>query len=789
MKILDRYILTTYLRTFISVFLILMLIFILQTIWLYIRELSGKDLDLLIVGKFLIYFMPKLIPLVLPLTILLASIMVFGNFAENYEFAAMKSTGISLQRAMSGLSIFIVGLAITTFFFSNNVIPWAELNSYNLRKNIAKLKPAAAIAEGQFNKIESTPYTIKVEKKYGENDKFLEDVTIHMKGSDGRKNTTIIRSKTGELASSEDSDVLKLILYDGNYYSEMSPSKTKDKKKKPFAKSKFEKYIINIDLSKMNNVDLDEQTQTDKYNMLPISGLRKAIDSLEQRKKEDYETLAKVMFSKSSVVERPKKNKKNITKIPEDSIYTGEILDVFNTRKKLEMVDAAGRQLTTSKQVLVSKKEMRKRAKSLLNRHYMSFYDKFALGFACIILFFVGAPLGALIRKGGIGLPMVIAILLFLTYHFIGIFATNSSKNGSFNPILASWTSTLIMLPLSVFLTRKATADKNLFEGDGLFEFLKKIFRLKKKDEPIDTSVFDVTDSEYGSLDAYHNDKLINILKNHKEFGYKAIYRNTALAILNKRGITSQQLKFSGNYNNREYEQTINLKNKFEEDLNLTFVLYIISLVASIVGAILDNNNFPGTGTTLLVLGTIATVLFIISFVKLCFSEHNLRKQIGKGFNSSFILVYVIGIPLFFIGYYLLEKDVKNSFNLDLLDDKNGNKIELSDIANKAKQDYKAHSIYSLVLYSLGVILLIGFFIFRNNKLPHLASAAIQLSIVSLVLFAVYYFKSLFNLNRLYSDESLKTKKTPILLLIIGFPLYWIAHIIFKTKIKEDLNA
>lgn len=163
MKILDRYILTTYLKTFFSVFIILMLIFVLQTIWLYIKELAGKDLDMVVILKFLFYFTPKLIPLVLPLTILLASIMVFGSFAENYEFAAMKSTGISLQRAMTGLSIFIVGLGITTFLFANNVIPWAEFNSHNLRKNIATLKPAMVIAEGQFNDV--MDYNIKVEKK------------------------------------------------------------------------------------------------------------------------------------------------------------------------------------------------------------------------------------------------------------------------------------------------------------------------------------------------------------------------------------------------------------------------------------------------------------------------------------------------------------------------------------------------------------------------------------------------------------------------------------------------
>ena len=165
-------------------FIILMLIFVLQTIWLYIKELAGKDLDIVVVGKFLFYFSPKLIPLVLPLTILLSSIMVFGNFAENYEFAAMKSTGISLHRAMKGLSVFIVGLAIITFFFSNNVIPWAEYNSYNLRKNIAKLKPAMVIAEGQFNEIGNI--TIKVDEKSGDRGQYLKGVVLHQKNS-GRR--------------------------------------------------------------------------------------------------------------------------------------------------------------------------------------------------------------------------------------------------------------------------------------------------------------------------------------------------------------------------------------------------------------------------------------------------------------------------------------------------------------------------------------------------------------------------------------------------------------------------
>ena len=181
MKILDRYILTTFLRTFFSVLAIIVLIFVFQSTWLYITELAGKDLDFITICKVLMYITITLIPLILPLTILLASIMVFGNFAENYEFAAMKSTGISLQRAMRSLSIFIVLLGIVTFFFSNNVIPWAQYNSYNLRKNIQKLQPAMAIAEGQFNDVGSI--NIKVEEKSGDRGQYLKDCSYTQKNS------------------------------------------------------------------------------------------------------------------------------------------------------------------------------------------------------------------------------------------------------------------------------------------------------------------------------------------------------------------------------------------------------------------------------------------------------------------------------------------------------------------------------------------------------------------------------------------------------------------------------
>ncbi|WP_082041689.1 LptF/LptG family permease [Lacinutrix sp. Hel_I_90] len=462
MKILDRYILSSYLKTFISVFVILMLIFVLQAIWLYIKELAGKDLDVSTVLKFLFYITPTLIPLILPLTILLASIMVFGNFAENYEFAAMKSTGISLQRAMAGLSIFIVLLAITTFFFTNNVIPRAEFESYNLRKNIAKVKPQQFIAKGQFNQLGDN-FNIKVEDKYGPEGRLLKKVVIHKGQTRIPGNHTVIIAKTGKLASAEDSEVLKLILFDGYYYDDTPPKKVQERKKNPHVKSTFKEYTINLDLSKLNTVDLEDKSFDSKYTMLSISELDTTTDSLITERHRSYEQFGETLYNRSNIATL------NLTvNAKKDSIFKGNILDLFETKRQVQLLDYAINASSSTNQIIVAKQNNIKGETIWLNKHIMAMHEKFALSIACIILFFVGAPLGALIRKGGLGLPMVIAIVLFLSYHFIGIFAKNSAKDGSFNPALATWFSTLIMLPLSIYLTTRATADRGLFEFDHI---------------------------------------------------------------------------------------------------------------------------------------------------------------------------------------------------------------------------------------------------------------------------------------------------------------------------------
>jgi len=461
-----------------------MFIFILQSIWLYISELAGRGLDLLIVLKFLWYVSPRLIPLVLPLTILVTSLMVFGSFSENYEFAAMKSTGISLQRAMKSLIFFIVLLGVLIFFFANNVIPYSEYKWLNLRRNIQQFKPSMVIAEGQFSQI-GDDFNIKVDKKSGDNGQFLSNIVIHQKGSKRiRGNHTVIIADNGELTSEEGSNTLSLVLKDGNYYSEVQTKDPIKRKREPFIKSYFEEYTINIDLTELNNKDVDKENKLNNQNMFNVKELRAEIDSQSQRYTNTMIAFANNMYYRSGIEKFHARNDNSVifNKRNDSLVFnTGDtLLNLFNAKYQVSIVKLAHNNIKSTLQSIDAKKKEYILKTKRLNKFEMALHDKYVLPIACIILFFVGAPLGAIIRKGGMGMPMVVAILLFLTYHFIGIFAKNSAEDGSLSPIVASWLSTVIMMPLGVWLTYRATTDQGIVDIGAFIERFTKLFKKKK---------------------------------------------------------------------------------------------------------------------------------------------------------------------------------------------------------------------------------------------------------------------------------------------------------------------
>ena len=635
-------------------FIILMLIFILQSVWLYISELAGKDLEIDVIFKFLAFVTPRLVVLVLPLTILLASIMVFGGFAENYEFAAMKSTGISLQRAMRSLSVFIIGLSILTFFFANNVIPAAELSFHNLRRNIAKVKPAMIIAEGQFNQIGNI--NIKVDEKSGDRGQYLKNVLIHQKKGRNPGNHTVYASETGELTSSEDSDVLQLVLYNGNYYDDLQPKELEERRKNPNVKSYFETLTLNIDLAEINNVDFDEQNNDiTKYTMLGVKNLNYTIDSLFVEQNKDYDDFAVNMYNRSTAATL----NKNVDPAEGKTFTDENFLNLFDTKKKIQLIDLAINSINSTNQIITIKQKSFFESQKKINKHIIALHEKFALAIACVILFFIGAPLGALIKKGGIGLPIIIAISFFLTYHFIGIFAKNSAEDDSLNPLIATWLSTVIMFPISIYLTNRATKDRSLMDLDSLLLPIKRLVNPKHDLDDIGLKIFEVDSEAYGKLNAYSDNKLIDLLKNYRQYDLDRTYKNTALQILNLRGVTEEELRFGGNLLNEKFESALRYKNNYVENSRMGLFLYIIAVTFDLSGAILNNNGFPVLGKVLLGVGILATVLFLISFTKTLSSQTSFYKVLGSKVMANSILLVILGIPLYYLYFIYFNRKMK----------------------------------------------------------------------------------------------------------------------------------
>ena len=478
MKILDKYILKFYLSRFISVFAICFLIFIIQTFWLYIDELAGKGLDIFTIGKFFIYFSPKLVPLVLPLSILLASLITYGTLSENYEFIAMKSNGISIIRSMVTLLIFHIFLGIGSFYFSNHVVTYGELKSYNLRKNLAKLKPTLSIREGIFNDIGNM--NIKVSRKYGDNEQYLEDIILHNISND-EINRLVIKAESGEVRNQND-NYLQLILKNGNRYEDIVASTEAEKQKYPHTRASFEEYILNIDISDFNNVDLEEETYKSTYKMQKINQLKNSSDTLNKKFEEDKNIFAKSFIVGHSLKKLPNLNPDQVEL--DNDYFVGSFLELLNSPEVYEIngvLSMADEEVDIYLRQLSNKKKTFFLQQKLINLHKLTVNERYSLIFACIFLFLIGSSLGAIIRKGGLGFPLVLSIIIFLTYHYIGVFGKNAAEDNSISPFIGSWISTFTIAPFAIYLTMLVSTDRlirfSLF--DRLIEIFNKI-KIKK---------------------------------------------------------------------------------------------------------------------------------------------------------------------------------------------------------------------------------------------------------------------------------------------------------------------
>ena len=476
MKRFDLYILKSFIQPFFATFFVVVFVLVMQALWLAFDEIAGKGIDLFFILKFLWYLALIVTPTALPVGILLSAIIALGNLAENYEFAAIKSAGVSLSRVIRPLIVLTLFLSSINFVFLNNVYPWATLKQKNLYLNMKKKKPALALVPGIFN-TEIPGYVIKFDEKYGAEENLLKNVQI-ADLSAGKGKAKVITAEKGIISSDEGSKYMEISLENGFYFEEhiLKNASAKERKRVPASKARFKKYTLNIDISSFNDdKDLDNERVKEHHGMLSIQQLSDISKEKKVAFDQDVSNRATTFFQTLEVKQLHRYH---------DSVRIGltpVILDNFVPKNKRLVIDQA---LQLLKRLDTNNKNNRKVFKSkrkLLNLYDFEYHYRISFSLACLVLFFIGAPLGAIIRKGGFGLPMVLAIFVFVTYFFIMQLGKNLAEESAISAIMGSWLATFIMLPIAFLLTRRATRGMSIVNIDNALNKIRTAFGTFKK--------------------------------------------------------------------------------------------------------------------------------------------------------------------------------------------------------------------------------------------------------------------------------------------------------------------
>ncbi len=453
-KKLDKLIFKSFIGPFIVTFFIALFVLIMQTLWKYIDDLVGKGLDILTILQFVWYASATLLMLAMPIAILISSIMTFGNLGESFELVAIKSAGISLLRFMRPLMLFTVLLCIITFLFSNYLVPYSQLKFVTLYRDILVKKPALDLKQGIFyTGIES--YAIKVGKKEPDGNK-IEKVLIYDQTNPLQDNTII--AKTGKMEVTPDNNYLAFNLQNGNRYQEkgnFGDTATE------YIKLEFKTFKKLFDLSAFQHKKGDEEVFKNNYRMLSAKQLGKNIDSISKKNDSVFlvqtKNLKNIMpYLTDSAIKFSSVNVQNINK--KDSIFPDSAVAVLYDRALAKANEIKNLLVFSSSDITLKKDD-------LIN-HKIEWQRKFSFSLACMVLFFIGAPLGSIIRKGGMGMPLVVAIIFFLIFHLLNMFGEKFVKNHTLSPFMGMWLAVMVLTPVGVFLTYKAMNDSQLFNKE-----------------------------------------------------------------------------------------------------------------------------------------------------------------------------------------------------------------------------------------------------------------------------------------------------------------------------------
>ena len=467
-KKLDKLILKAFFWPFLATFFIALFVLMMQTIWKYIDDLVGKGLDMLTLSKFILYASATMVMLALPIAILLSSIMTFGKLGESFELVAIKSSGIPLLRFMRPLFFVAILLCGITFLFANYIIPVANLKFAVLYNDIYRKSPAFDLKDGIFYNGFSG-YSIKVAKK--EKDRStLRNVLIYEQ-SYGLQDNTVI-SESGIMKISPDKKFLEFRLKNGYRYEEEGNIADSNN---TFTRVGFKEYNKLFDLSQLDIQKTADSLFKTGFRMQNVRQLDKTIDSLERfpdsfarRTTRELSIYINAIKYKDSNKNFSSEEKKGIAVKKFDDLIPDSLKSVVNQRA-LNTVNSL-KSITE-----MTSFDAESRAKDL-SLHLLEWHKKFSLSAACLVLFFIGAPLGSIIRKGGLGMPLVVAIIFFLLFHLLNMFGEKFVKQGLLTPLVGTWLPIIVLTPVGIFLTYKATHDSQLFSKEYYYRIFKKMY-------------------------------------------------------------------------------------------------------------------------------------------------------------------------------------------------------------------------------------------------------------------------------------------------------------------------
>ncbi len=491
MKKIDQLLIRSFIPPFILTFLVALFVLIMQFLWLHIEDIIGKGVGFVVIIELFFYLSISLIPLALPIAVIISSVMVMGNLAERYELTSLKSAGIPLIRIMLPMIYFTGAVMLCSILFSNYLIPLANLQYKTRLADISRQKMALSLETGVFND-DFKDMAIHIGKKDSDG-RHIEDVIIHDYSNKGSEPMRILADK-GEMHVSADGKHLVMNLFDGVQYQETGQLGSKENKAYPFSRTSFQQWNKVFDLSEFDLKLNDTEKYNEHYAMLSVPQLQAGIDTLDKKINTKISKMGEhfnqyIIFKTDTFSKKPPIKKREI--LPKTPLNKKPISKVAKTKneasplvQKIEKPLAQYLNITETFEQEKVQEDLTSKAKSfalninnkahltehqiykdLENRvkHIYELNFKFSLALSCCIFLFIGAPMGAIVRKGGFGYPILIAIIFFMVYIVLNVLFKKLAESFMIPPLLAAWSPCLILLPIGLFLTYKAMKDQELF--------------------------------------------------------------------------------------------------------------------------------------------------------------------------------------------------------------------------------------------------------------------------------------------------------------------------------------